>query len=202
MGESEPARTEITMKVNIQFYQTLESIKRFVSHQGGTRSGKSWGILQYILHYCLTKKDKITTICRKTMPALKGTILRDWKEILIDCKIWDRIEKSEKTSGEDNFYNFNINGNFIEFIGADDEQKVRGRKRHLLYMNEANEFSLEDFRQLNFRTEEKVILDFNPSDPIHWIYDLQTRDDCDTFITNYLDNVFLQKYIHNLYFSQ
>ena len=39
-----------------------------------------------------------------------------------------------------------------------------------------------------------LILDFNPSDPVHWIYDeIIPRDDCDTWITTYKDNKFLSK---------
>ena len=47
---------------------------------------------------------------------------------------------------------------------------------------------MEDFRQINMRCTDYIILDFNPSDPIHWIYDeIIPRDDCDTWITTYKD---------------
>jgi phage terminase large subunit len=48
-------------------------------------------------------------------------------------------------------------------------------------------------QQLLFRTQDKIILDFNPSDEYHWIYDkLITRDDCAFFRTTYLDNPFIE----------
>jgi len=85
-------------------------------------------------------------------------------------------------------------GNLIEFISVDQPQKIRGRKRNICFINEANELSYEDFFQLNVRTTDKIILDYNPSDEFHWIYDkLQTREDADFFVTTYKDNPFLEK---------
>ena len=84
-------------------------------------------------------------------------------------------------------------GNIIEFVSMDEPQKIRGRKRDLLFINEGNELNWEDFFQLNIRTNERIILDFNPSDEFHWIYDkVIPRDDCDFFQTTYLDNPFLE----------
>ena len=89
-------------------------------------------------------------------------------------------------------HEYRLNGNLIEFISLDQPQKVRGRKRNLLFINEANELDYEDWQQLIFRTDEKIILDFNPSDEYHWIYDkVIPRQDADFNITTYLDNSFL-----------
>ena len=89
-----------------------------------------------------------------------------------------------------------FNQHKVEFISVDEPQKIRGRKRNILFINEANELTYEDFRQLIMRTTGEVILDFNPSDPIHWIYDeLMERDDAETFISTYKDNAFLEKEI-------
>jgi phage terminase large subunit len=96
-------------------------------------------------------------------------------------------ESHNKSSSEYVLY-----GNLVEFISLDQPQKVRGRKRDLLFINEANELFWEDWQQLLFRTKEKVIIDYNPSDEYHWIYDkVIPREDCDFFITTYLDNPFL-----------
>lgn len=86
--------------------------------------------------------------------------------------------------------------NEIEFISVDQPQKVRGRKRQYLWMNEANEFSLEDYRQLSMRTEGSIFMDFNPSDEFHWIYDhVLTRDDSELIKSTYIDNPFLPRSI-------
>ena len=61
-------------------------------------------------------------------------------------------------------------------------------------MNEANELAYEDFKQLAMRTSEKMVLDYNPSDEFHWIYDyVIPREDSDFYKTTYKDNPFLEK---------
>jgi len=93
-------------------------------------------------------------------------------------------------------HEYQLNGNLVEFISLDQPQKIRGRKRNLLYINEANELFFEDWQQLIFRTDGKIILDYNPSDSFHWIYDkVLTRDDCDFYQTTYKDNPFLDAVI-------
>ena len=83
-------------------------------------------------------------------------------------------------------------GNLIEFVSLDQPQKVRGRKRQCLFINEANELTFEDWQQLIMRTEGKVILDYNPSDAYHWIYEkVIPRDDADFYKTTYKNNPFL-----------
>ena len=68
---------------------------------------------------------------------------------------------------------------------------MRGPGRDILFCNEANELKLEDFRQLNMRTRELTIIDYNPSDEFHWIYDhILTRDDVEFYITTFENNPF------------
>ena len=182
----EASRKE-TIECNTQFYQTVNSNKRIIVHQGGSRSGKTYAICQYLI-YLLTTREKrlVITIARKTLPALKGSVFRDFMEIAdkVGITYFAEINKAEMT--------FKYKNHLVEFISLDNEMKVRGRKRTHCFLNEANEFFLEDFNQLSLRTTEKMILDFNPSDVIHWIYsDICTRDDCDTFITTFEDNSFL-----------
>jgi len=182
----ETSRKE-TIECNTQFYQTVNSDKRIIVHQGGSRSGKTYAICQYLIYLLTTRENRLViTIARKTLPALKGSVYRDFMEIAdkVGITYFAEINKAEMT--------FKYKNHLVEFISLDNEMKVRGRKRTHCFLNEANEFFLEDFNQLSLRTTEKMILDFNPSDVIHWIYsDICTRDDCDTYITTFEDNAFL-----------
>jgi len=182
----EASRKE-TVECNTQFYQTVNSDKRIIVHQGGSRSGKTYAICQYLIYLLTTRENRLViTIARKTLPALKGSVYRDFMEIAdkVGITYFAEINKAEMT--------FKYKNHLVEFISLDNEMKVRGRKRTHCFLNEANEFFLEDFNQLSLRTTEKMILDFNPSDVIHWIYsDICTRDDCDTYITTFEDNAFL-----------
>lgn len=176
-----------SIKTNKVFKHLETSTAKIVVQQGGTRSGKTYNILLWIIFsYCQRNEGKIITICRKSFPALRGTVMRDFFTILKDHDIYSEDAHS-KTANE-----YKLNGNTIEFISLDMPQKIRGRKRDLLFANEANELTQEDWTQLLFRTNEKVILDYNPSEEFHWIYDqVLNRSDVDFFQTTYKDNPFL-----------
>jgi phage terminase large subunit len=178
---------QIKLKTNKVFRHLEESTAKIVVQQGGTRSGKTFNILLWIIFaYCQRNEGKIITICRKSFPALRGTVMRDFFQILKDHDIYSEDYHS-KSNNE-----YRINENTIEFISLDMPQKIRGRKRDLLFANEANELTQEDWTQLLFRTNEKVILDYNPSEEFHWIYDqVLPRADVDFFQTTYKDNPFL-----------
>ena len=179
------------IQTNVVYKHLVKSNKKIVVEQGGTRSGKTYNILLFIIfHYCTNNTGKIITICRKTFPSLRATVLRDFLQILNHYQIY-RDEFHNKSSSE-----YHLFGNLIEFTSLDQSQKIRGRKRDLLFINEGNELYWEDWQQLIFRTQERIILDFNPSDEYHWIYDnVITREDCDFYKTTYLDNPFLEDII-------
>jgi phage terminase large subunit len=172
-------------KLPATYYHVRNSKKRIQVHQGGTRSGKTYSILTALIELCYKNSGLVVTICRKTFPALRATAMRDFFEILEneDAYNVELHNKSEAT--------YQLWGNLVEFISVDQPQKVRGRKRDVLFINEANEITLEDWRQLILRTTGRIIVDFNPSDEFHWLYDLPNRDDCDFFKTTYKDNPFL-----------
>ena len=180
---------QIKLKTNVVFKHLVKSDKKIVINQGGTRSGKTYNIILFIIfYYCLRNNKKVITICRKTFPALRATVLRDFISILRTYNIYNE-EHHNKSSSE-----YHLFGNLIEFISLDQPVKVRGRKRDLLFINEANELYWEDWQQLLFRTSEKIILDYNPSEEYHWIYDkIIPRDDASFLKTTYLDNPFLEK---------
>jgi phage terminase large subunit len=177
------------IKTNIVWKHLSNSDKRIIIEQGGTRSGKTYNILMWIIFdYCAKNKGKIITICRKTYPALRATAMRDFFEILKENELYDE-SLHNKSSSE-----FKFKGNTIEFISLDKPTKIRGRKRDLLYINEANEITFEDWQQLIFRTTGRIIIDYNPSDEFHFIYDkIKPREDVDFFVTTYKNNPFLSE---------
>lgn len=171
------------MRVSPVFLANAKAKNKIVINQGGTRSGKTYSILQLILVYCLQNTGKIVDICRKTQAELWATALVDWIEILEANGIYDP-KFHHKTKQE-----FYINGNVVRFLGLDKAQKKRGAKRHLLYINEANGITLEDWIQLKARCMGKIYIDFNPSE-YFWLNEhvLEKRDDFDFIKSTYLDN--------------
>ncbi len=179
------------IQTNKVFNHLIKSDKRIIVEQGGTRSGKTYNILLWLIFYYTERNTaKTITICRKSFPSLRASVMRDFFDILRNHDLY-REEYHNKSSHE-----YHLNGNLVEFISLDQPQKIRGRKRNLLYINEANELFYEDWQQLIFRTDGKVILDYNPSDAFHWIYDkVLTREDCEFYQTTYKDNPFLDETI-------
>ena len=176
----------LNLQGTIVLQKNLNATTRFVVNQGGTRSSKTYSLAQLIILRALQEQGKVYTICRKTLPALKSSAYRDFFNILEHHNLYNpnKHNKSELT--------YKLNNNLIEFISVDMSDKVRGRQRQVLWMNEATEFTMDDFVQLSLRCTENIYLDFNPSDPYSWIYDkVMTRDDCTFIKSTYLDNPFL-----------
>ena len=114
--------------------------------------------------------------------------MRDFFEILNNMNLY---KESDFQKGN---VSYTLNGNVFEFKGVDSPQKKRGQKRHILFCNEANELSKEDFMQLELRTTEQIYIDFNPSMEYHWIYeDVLTRPDTKFIRSTYKDNPFLDR---------
>ena len=180
--------TQATIKTTNVFHKAFKSDTRITCLHGGTRSSKTYSLCQLFIVKALNETGKVFTICRKTLPALKGTAYRDVLELLkqLDLYSEEYHNKSELS--------YTLNGNLLEFISVDQPQKIRGRKRDYLWLNEANEFTYEDYQQLILRTTDKIYLDYNPSDPYSWIYEkVITRDDCTFIKSTYKANPFLDK---------
>lgn len=178
----------LKIQTNKVFEILQQSQKRISVMQGGSRSGKTYNIILFFIIKLLQERGNTLSIVRQSMPSIKGSVLRDFVEILLKMGIYseDNHNKTEQT--------YNLNGNLVEFVSVDQPHKIRGRKRQYLFMNEVTEMSYEAWVQLSMRTEKKIVVDYNPSDEYHWIFDkVITRDDADFHITTYRDNPFLPK---------
>lgn len=182
------------------FERNFKEGNKIVVNRGGTRSSKTYSICQQLVHWLftgyLTENKKISkgfaSVVRKTRPALKATAYRDIKEIIDNLGLSGMVKENKSELV------ISYNDRHLEFFSVDNQQKVRGRKRDILYCNEANELSFkQDFYQLLFRTREKVIIDFNPDDPNVWINtELEQKraalkKDVGLIVSTYKDNGYL-----------
>ena len=100
--------TVSSIKTNKVFRHLETSKAKIVVQQGGTRSGKTYNILLWIIFsYCEKNTNKVITICRKTYPALRGTVMRDFLTIMKDHEIYSE-DNHRKTASE-----YKLNGNTI-----------------------------------------------------------------------------------------
>jgi phage terminase large subunit len=113
--------------------------------------------------------------------------MRDWRTIMENSGLYDPNSHIRT----EQIYNY-PNGSYIEFFSSDNNLKVRGPGRDILFFNEANLTDFDTFTQLMLRTRRAIFIDFNPADEFHWIYDnIITRPDCYFIKSTYLDNPFL-----------
>ncbi len=181
-----------TLEINYGplFIKNWQAESKIVINQGGTRSGKTYSLLQLLIVKAFEHKGKVFTIVRKSLPSLKMTAYRDFFEILNNLDLYSETDHNKSD------YTYTLNGNLFEFVSLDQPQKKRGARRDFLFCNEANELTWEDFFQLLVRTTDKIWLDYNPSDSFHWIYDkLLVRDDVTYIQSTYKDNPFLEQTI-------
>jgi phage terminase large subunit len=170
------------------YYDLKACKKRVAIFQGGTRSGKTYSIILLLVEWCLNNSNSgyTITVVRKSFPSLRASVLRDFIFILKSENWYSEVyhNKTENT--------YDLWGTRWEFISIDQPSKIRGAKREICFINECNELTLEDFRQLILRTSERMILDYNPSDEYHWIYDeVIPREDANFYRSTYKDNPFL-----------
>ena len=91
--------------------------------QGGSRSGKTYNILIWFIAKLLSEKSKVFTIVRASLPSIKGSVMRDFIDILTKLGIY-KDTNFNKT--ESSYY---IGTNLVEFVSIDQPQKIRGRAR-------------------------------------------------------------------------
>ena len=179
---------------NVVWRHLEETDKKIVICQGGTRSGKTYNILLWLIFsYSQKYTGKTITIFRATYPALRATVMRDFFDILNKYDLYNEA-KHNKSNSE-----YRLNGNLFEFVSIDQASRLKGRKRNIAFLNEANELSYSSYSQVLFRTvgtdgAPSLILDYNPSDEYSYIYTkVKTREDADFHITTYKDNKFLEQ---------
>jgi len=158
---------------------------RTVAHEGGTRSGKTYNTLLFLIDEAQATPNLQITVASRDMPHLRKGAMKDFTEIMLSRGLW----KDSQWLGTTHMYTF-PNGSYIEFMGADDLGKVSGPGRDILFCNEVNFFKYIVYRQLAIRTRLKIIVDYNPIHPKHWVYDkVLTRANCYMWQSTYLDNI-------------
>ena len=164
----------------------LHSGKRYICHEGGARSGKTYGILQSLIWWADNNPGCKISVVSHSLPHLKRGAFRDFVHILQSWE-WYSDAQHNKT---DQVYTFD-NSSYIEFFGLEDPGKARGPARDILFINEANLISKPLFDQLDMRTTGRVITDLNPADFDSYAYHIADGDNAVKIVSTYSDNPYL-----------
>ena len=157
--------------------------KRIKIIPGGTSAGKTYGILPILIDKAIKTPGLEISVVAESIPNLRRGALKDFTKIMQQTNRWidDNYSRTLLT------YKF-ANGSYIEFFGADQEAKVRGARRNILYINECNNVNFEIYQQLAIRTSDEVWLDFNPTHEFWAHTELNDDPDSDTLKLTYKDN--------------
>lgn len=151
--------------------------------QGGTSAGKTFAIIPIIINKCIKNNLLEVSVVAESIPHLKRGAIKDFKKIMVTTGRW----VDSRWNASDFKYTF-ANGSTIEFFSADNDSKLRGARRDVLYMNECNNMTFHAYTELASRTKLEVYLDWNPTNEFWFHNELKDDDDVDFIILNYQDN--------------
>ena len=154
--------------------------------QGGTSSSKTYSIIPTLIMYAVNNKGAEISIVSESIPHLRRGAIRDFLKIMI--AIGNSLNGWNKSTLT---YTFS-NGSFIEFFSADQSDKLRGARRDILFVNEANNINWESYHQMSVRTRKFIYIDYNPTQEFWAHTELIGRDGTDFVILTYKDNEALE----------
>jgi len=157
--------------------------KRVRVVQGGTSASKTFTILPLLISYALSKPNLSISVVSETFPHLRKGAIRDFKNIMISTSNYNPANWLSSNAT----YTF-TNGSYIEFFSADHPDRLRGARRDILFVNEANNIKFEAWQQLIIRTRLFAYVDFNPSHEFWAHTELENEPDTDWLTLTYKDN--------------
>lgn len=157
--------------------------KRVRIVQGGTSSSKTFSIIPLLIQYAIDVPLSEISIVSESIPHLKRGALKDFIKIMI----WTGNFRDANLNKSDLKYRFS-NGSYIEFFSVDQPDKLRGARRDVLFINEANNVTFDAYQQLAIRTKKFIYLDYNPTSEFWAHKELMNDVDSDFVILTYKDN--------------
>jgi phage terminase large subunit len=168
----------------------LEKRKKVI--QGGTSAGKTFCILALLIDRCTKEEGLEISVVSESIPHLRRGALKDFLKIMMETNRYIDSHFNKSTLK----YTF-ATKSFIEFFSVDQPDKLRGARRNVLFVNEANNIHFEAYNQMAIRTSGDIWLDFNPTSTFWAHTEVLKEDDSDFIILTYKDNDALHQNIVN-----
>ena len=180
---------------NLYDYSTFTEV-----HYGGASSGKSHGVIQKVVFKACQnwKYPRKVLFLRKVGATVHDSIFEDVKQCL---ESWHLLDKCKVNNSA---YRIELpNGAQFIFKGLDNPEKIKSIKGVSdVVMEEASEFTLDDYTQLTLRLRDKrhkdkqIYLMFNPVSKSNWVYNaffVKNPKNTIVYQTTYKDNRFLDR---------
>jgi len=172
---------EFVVTTAIKKLSKLKKRKKII--QGGTSAGKTFGIIPLLINKAIRESNTEVSIVSESIPHLRRGALKDFLKIMIMTNRY-RDNQFNKSMLK---YKF-LNGSYIEFFSIESADKLRGARRHVLYVNEANNIPFDAYNQLAIRTSGDIWIDFNPTSSFWAHTEIKNNKDSDFLKLTYLDN--------------
>jgi phage terminase large subunit len=158
--------------------------------QGGTASSKTFSILALLIDYAIKRPMSEISVVSESVPHLRRGSVKDFQKIMV----WTGMYQDEQFNKSTYKYTFS-NNSYIEFFSADQPDKLRGARRHVLFINECNNISFEAYMQLAIRTSRFIYLDYNPTAKFWAHTELEQDNNSKKIVLTYKDNEALEDII-------
>ena len=172
---------EFILTTAIKKMSRLKARKRVV--QGGTSAGKTFGILPLLIDKAIKEPNLEVSVVSESIPHLRRGALKDFLKIMIMLNRYRDSQFNKSTLK----YTFG-NGSYIEFFSVDQPDKLRGARRNVLYVNEANNIPFDAYNQLAIRTSGDIWIDYNPTNEFWAHKQVLTDADAELEVLTYKDN--------------
>jgi len=151
--------------------------------QGGTSASKTFSILAILIDKAIKIPNLEISVVSESIPHLRRGANKDFLKIMKETGRYIPHHYNKTLLR----YEFS-NGSYIEFFSADDESRLRGARRNILYLNESNNINYDAYLQLQIRTDGEIYLDYNPTSRF-WVHtEVIGQPDTELLVLTYKDN--------------
>lgn len=185
----------LEIKKSALWLETMNALSKvkYIIHQGGSSSGKTYNIVDVLMYICCTEKNVVITITGPNFPALMRGAVRDCSSIWNN----DEFYKKMLTQPNQNGCKCDTTGSVIEFATFYNVEVSKGSKRDYLFINECTAVPYEICWELMARTKRNVILDFNPTSRF-WVHEkFEGSENAKWIFSTHKANHFIPQSIHD-----
>jgi len=187
---------QITISLLPSQHKFLNSTKKEVLFSGAWRAGKSRVLCYALLKQVIKNPNNTVLLCRKTFNSLKNTTLNT---LLRGDNNDPVLPKGSYSHHQADHYIDLKGGGRINYAGLDDPLKIRSMSLGAVALDEAIEFSEDEFYECIGRLSlpsgtRQIFLATNPHTPEHWIYKrffVNKNDSKESVTARTIDNPYL-----------
>jgi phage terminase large subunit len=166
-----------------------------VINKGGSGSSKTHSLIQLIIQKGMENPNARILVLRKVRATLSKSVYYQFIEYLKEINLY-----SEDSEYKSELYYVLPSGTQVHFCGLDDKDKIKSTEWIIIWMEEANEFSYEDYLFLKTRKyrgskftnfKSMIYMSFNPEEC--WIQDFENKPEVKVIHSTYKDNPFVNE---------